>query len=149
MNTPMWRRSRSTEKPRIISSSLVRMTVAPRGHSRGSSDRRRQKSTVRSGQRSENSRKIWAAANTPSAAYAVGIIQPGAPGPRSAKNAPNTNSDTSKPSTTRSTATVPSAAEADSSPRLRMRAGRTNSPSRAGRARMAMKPTDDTAHSRP
>ena len=45
--------------------------------------------------------------------YAVGIIQPGAVGPRSEKNAPNTNSEIIRPSTMRSTATVPSAADAE------------------------------------
>jgi len=76
------------------------------------------------------------------------IIQPGACGPRSAKNAPNTNSEISRPSTIRSTATVPSAAVAEI-PRLRISAGRTNSPSRAGSARIAMNPTDEMASSGP
>ncbi len=49
----------------------------------------------------------------------------------------------------RSTATVPSAAAADTSPRWRSRPGRTNSPSRAGRARIAMNPTDEIASSGP
>ena len=49
----------------------------------------------------------------------------------------------------RSTATVPRAAAAEISPFLRINAGRTNSPRRAGRARMAMKPTDEIANRRP
>jgi hypothetical protein len=138
--------SRMTSKPRIMSSALRSITAAMRGARRGSSDSLSQNRTDFSGHLSAPIKNTSASVNTPSAAYAVGIIQPGECGPRSAKNATNTNSETSRPSTMRSTATVPSAADAEM-PRLRMRPGRTSSPSRAGSARIAMKPTDEIASS--
>jgi hypothetical protein len=140
--------SRSTAKPRIMSCNFSSMTFAIRGANRGRSEIASENRTVFSGHFIAASRNTSAAVKMPRAANAVGIIQSGASGPRRMNSATNTNSEIINPSMIRSTATVPSAAEA-LIPRRRSNPGRTSSPSRSGSARIAMKPTLEIASSGP
>src|SRR5665647_326238 len=66
--------SRSTAKPRIISSSLRSMIPAIRGDSRGNSDILRQNRTVPSGRHIANTRNTSATANRPTAYGALGLF---------------------------------------------------------------------------
>ena len=108
----MLRASLSTENPRIMSRMRCSIFAAKPGANRGNRLTASENRTVRTGHSIANTRNTSRVENPPSVMNAVAIIQCGELSLRCMKNVTNTSSEIIRPSTMRSTATVPSAADA-------------------------------------